>query len=88
MSFAFTCLPQLASLCRCDLLLVAYGIDISTFAARFFQCNPSNPSWVNRDRFVLSNGHACALQYVLLHLLGYKVSIDDLKQVRRAFRSR
>ncbi|GJN88315.1 hypothetical protein Rhopal_001280-T1 [Rhodotorula paludigena] len=51
--------------------------------ARFFQCNPSNPSWVNRDRFVLSNGHACALQYVLLHLLGYKVSIDDLKQFRQ-----
>ncbi|GAA5920689.1 hypothetical protein JCM1841_002898 [Sporobolomyces salmonicolor] len=51
--------------------------------SRFFNCNPSNPSWVNRDRFVLSNGHACALQYVLLHLLGYKVSIDDLKQFRQ-----
>ncbi|BGP23051.1 transketolase [Rhodotorula toruloides] len=51
--------------------------------SRFFQCNPRNPHWVNRDRFVLSNGHACALQYVLLHLLGYKVSIDDLKQFRQ-----
>ncbi|BGP60498.1 hypothetical protein NBRC10512_005619 [Rhodotorula toruloides] len=51
--------------------------------SRFFQCNPQNPHWVNRDRFVLSNGHACALQYVLLHLLGYKVSIDDLKQFRQ-----
>lgn len=30
--------------------------------SRFFSCNPKNPSWINRDRFVLSNGHACALQ--------------------------
>eukprot|EP00056_Hartaetosiga_gracilis_P003344 m.62932 g.62932 ORF g.62932 m.62932 type:complete len:682 (+) comp11422_c0_seq1:129-2174(+) len=45
--------------------------------------NPSNPKWSNRDRFVLSNGHACALQYTMLHLLGYKVSIDDLKQFRQ-----
>jgi len=52
--------------------------------ARFFQCNPKSPQWVNRDRFVLSNGHACALQYSLLHLLGYKVSIEDLKKVRRS----
>ena len=36
-----------------------------------------------RDRFVLSNGHACALQYVMLHLLGYKVSMDDLKKFRQ-----
>lgn len=55
--------------------------------ARFFNCNPENPSYVNRDRFVLSNGHACALQYTLLHLLGYKVSLDDLKQVRSDRRS-
>ncbi|GAA5951516.1 hypothetical protein JCM8115_005165 [Rhodotorula mucilaginosa] len=51
--------------------------------SRFFNCNPANPHYVNRDRFVLSNGHACALQYVLLHLLGYKVTIDDLKQFRQ-----
>ena len=38
---------------------------------------------VNRDRFVLSNGHACVLQYILLHLLGYKVTLDDLKQFRQ-----
>ena len=36
-----------------------------------------------RDRFVLSNGHACALQYVMLHLLGYQVSMDDLKKFRQ-----
>nr|AFO55207.1 dihydroxyacetone synthase [Moniliophthora perniciosa] len=50
---------------------------------RFFNTNPKSPKWFNRDRFVLSNGHACALQYVLLHLLGYKLSIDDLKAFRQ-----
>ncbi|KAI5452639.1 Transketolase [Naganishia albida] len=51
--------------------------------SRFMQANPANPKWYNRDRFVLSNGHACALQYTMLHLLGYKVSMDDLKQFRQ-----
>ena len=41
------------------------------------------PKWANRDRFVLSNGHACALQYCMLHLAGYPLSIDDLKQFRQ-----
>lgn len=50
---------------------------------RFLRCDPGNPLWVGRDRFVLSNGHACALQYVLLHLLGYDISMDDLKQFRQ-----
>uniref|UniRef100_M4BD13 transketolase n=1 Tax=Hyaloperonospora arabidopsidis (strain Emoy2) TaxID=559515 RepID=M4BD13_HYAAE len=45
--------------------------------------NPKNPKWTNRDRFVLSNGHACALQYSMLHLTGYDLSIDDLKQFRQ-----
>lgn len=44
--------------------------------------NPKNTKWVNRDRFVLSNGHACMLQYALLHLAGYAVSLDDLKAFR------
>ncbi|OCH95652.1 transketolase [Obba rivulosa] len=51
--------------------------------SRFFNANPKNSKWYNRDRFVLSNGHACALQYILLHLLGYKLSIDDLKAFRQ-----
>ncbi|KAG0166148.1 Transketolase [Apophysomyces sp. BC1034] len=49
----------------------------------FVNMNPKNPDWPNRDRFVLSNGHACALQYILLHLLGYKMTMDDLKHFRK-----
>jgi len=45
--------------------------------------NPSNPEWVNRDRFVLSNGHGSMLIYALLHLTGYALSIDDLKNFRQ-----
>lgn len=46
--------------------------------------NPKNPSWFNRDRFVLSAGHGCMLQYALLHLAGYdSVQEDDLKQFRQ-----
>ncbi len=49
----------------------------------FLQHNPSNPQWPNRDRFVLSNGHGSMLLYSLLHLSGYDLSIDDLKQFRQ-----
>ncbi|KZZ57253.1 transketolase [Oleiphilus sp. HI0125] len=45
--------------------------------------NPTNPHWVNRDRFVLSNGHGSMLIYSLLHLTGYDLSIDDLKNFRQ-----
>ncbi|MEE4280448.1 MAG: transketolase [Pseudomonadales bacterium] len=45
--------------------------------------NPADPAWVNRDRFVLSNGHGSMLLYSLLHLTGYNVSIDDLKNFRQ-----
>lgn len=45
--------------------------------------NPANPKWFSRDRFVLSNGHACALQYCMLHLAGYDVTLDDLKSFRQ-----
>lgn len=50
--------------------------------SRFLRCNPANPLWMGRDRFVLSNGHACALQYALLHLLGYS-DLEDLKSFRQ-----
>ena len=49
----------------------------------FHRHNPLNPNWVNRDRFVLSNGHGSMLQYALLHLSGYDVSIEDIKQFRQ-----
>ncbi|ENX48808.1 MULTISPECIES: transketolase [Acinetobacter] len=49
----------------------------------FLNHNPANPQWANRDRFVLSNGHGSMLQYALLHLTGYDVSIEDIKQFRQ-----
>ena len=45
--------------------------------------NPNNPHWFNRDRFVLSNGHGSMLLYSLLHLTGYNMTIDDLKDFRK-----
>ena len=45
--------------------------------------NPANPKWVNRDRFLLSNGHGSMLHYALLHLSGYAVSMDDIKAFRQ-----
>jgi len=45
--------------------------------------NPQNPKWVNRDRFILSAGHACMLQYSFLYLTGYKISLDDIKNFRQ-----
>lgn len=51
---------------------------------RFLRYNPKNPDWLNRDRFVLSAGHGCMLQYALLYLTGYdSVSLEDLKQFRQ-----
>ena len=49
----------------------------------FLNHNPANPQWANRDRFVLSNGHGSMLQYALLHLTGYDLSIEDLKSFRQ-----
>jgi transketolase len=45
--------------------------------------NPKNPQWVNRDRFILSPGHGCMLLYSLLHLSGYGLTLEDLKQFRQ-----
>lgn len=51
---------------------------------RVMNYNPSNPNWPNRDRFILSNGHACALLYSMLHLTGYKDwTMDDLLEFRQ-----
>ena len=49
----------------------------------FLKFNPRNPKWVNRDRFVLSAGHGCMLLYSLLHLTGYDLPLDELKNFRR-----
>jgi transketolase len=50
---------------------------------RFLKHNPRNPDWADRDRFVLSCGHASMLQYALLHLAGYAVSLDDIRGFRQ-----
>jgi transketolase len=50
---------------------------------RHLRHNPADPQWVNRDRFVLSPGHGCMLLYSLLHLTGYDLSLEDLKNFRQ-----
>ena len=50
---------------------------------QFNNYNPKNPHWANRDRFILSAGHACILQYSFLHLVGYDLSLDDIKNFRQ-----
>ncbi|MFC4892042.1 transketolase [Pseudofrancisella aestuarii] len=58
--------------------------DIATVLwKKFLNHNPANPNWINRDRFILSNGHGSMLLYSLLHLSGYDLSIDDLKNFRQ-----
>lgn len=58
--------------------------DIATVLWReFLQHNPNNPKWHNRDRFVLSNGHGSMLLYSLLHLSGYDLSIEEIKNFRQ-----
>ncbi len=54
-----------------------------TLWSRFMNHNPKNPKWFNRDRFVLSAGHGSMLLYSLLHLSGYDLSIDDIKEFRQ-----
>ncbi len=54
-----------------------------TLFTRFLRFNPKDPGWMGRDRFVLSAGHGSMLLYSLLHLLGYDISIDDIKDFRQ-----
>lgn len=51
--------------------------------SKFLRYNPKNPRWPNRDRFVLSGGHGSMLLYSILHLAGFDISLDDLKQFRQ-----
>src|SRR6266700_2719139 len=50
---------------------------------RFLRHNPRNPHWPNRDRFVLSNGHASMLLYALLHLTGYALPLEQIRRLRQ-----
>ena len=54
-----------------------------TLYSSFLRIDPGDTEWPDRDRFVLSAGHACVLQYALLHLCGYDLGLDDLKQFRQ-----
>ena len=51
--------------------------------SQFMHYNPKNPHWANRDRFILSAGHACMFQYSFLYLTGYDITLDDLKNFRQ-----
>ena len=59
--------------------------DVTTILFKYYlKFNPKNPSWINRDRFVLSAGHGSMLLYSLLYLTGYKsISLDDIKNFRQ-----
>ena len=50
---------------------------------RHLRANPADPDWPDRDRFVLSAGHACVLQYAALHLTGYALPLEELKRFRQ-----
>ena len=57
--------------------------DVIVVLSKFLNHNPKNPNWLNRDRLVFSGGHASSLAYSFLHLSGYDVSLDDLKNFRQ-----
>ena len=54
-----------------------------TLFSKHLNASTNNPKWINRDRFVLSSGHASSLLYAILHLAGYKITLDDLKNFRQ-----
>ena len=57
--------------------------DVMVVLSKFLNHNPKNPNWLNRDRLVFSGGHASSLVYSFLHLSGYDLSLDDLKNFRQ-----
>ena len=57
--------------------------DVMVVLAKFLNHNPKNPNWLNRDKLVFSGGHASSLVYSFLHLSGYDLSLDDLKNFRQ-----
>ena len=57
--------------------------DIATVLSKHIKLDPTNPTWLNRDRLVFSGGHASSLVYSLLHLWGFDVTVSDLKNFRQ-----
>ncbi len=66
-----------------DMAVALWGPSANGAGQSHLSHNPTNPNWLNRDRFVLSNGHGSMLIYALLHLTGYKLPIDELKNFRQ-----
>jgi transketolase len=66
-----------------DMAVALWGPSANGAGGSHLSHNPTNPNWINRDRFVLSNGHGSMLIYALLHLTGYKLPIDELKSFRQ-----
>ena len=59
-----------------------------TLYTHHMKINPSDPNWINRDRFVMSAGHGSALLYATLHMAGYEISLDDLKFIKDELKSK
>ena len=66
-----------------DMAVALWGPSANGAGSSHLSHNPTNPLWLNRDRFVLSNGHGSMLIYALLHLTGYKLPIEELKNFRQ-----
>ena len=66
-----------------DIAVALWGPSANGAGGSHLSHNPTNPQWLNRDRFVLSNGHGSMLIYALLHLTGYKLPIEELKNFRK-----
>ena len=66
-----------------DMAVALWGPSTNGAGQGHLRHNPSNPNWINRDRFVLSNGHGSMLIYALLHLTGYKLPMSELKNFRQ-----
>ena len=66
-----------------DMAVALWGSGLTDAAGAHLKHNPSNPHWANRDRFILSNGHASMLNYAVLHLTGYKLAMAELKNFRQ-----
>ena len=66
-----------------NMAVALWGSGLTDAASSHLKHNPSNPHWFDRDRFVLSNGHASMMLYAVLHLTGYKLPISELKNFRQ-----